>query len=36
VLLEAPGRKPLRAVADSLADFLEGLTPAPPPVRTLT
>lgn len=30
VLLEAPGRKPLRTVADSLAEFLDALSPAPP------
>lgn len=30
VLLEAPGRKPLRVVADSLAAFLAVLDPAPP------
>ena len=30
VLLEAPGRKPLRVVADSLGEFLLTLTPAPP------
>ncbi len=30
VLLEAPGRKPLRVVAESLAEFLATLTPAPP------
>lgn len=30
VLLEAPGRKPLRVVAASLAEFLDTLTPAPP------
>lgn len=30
VLLEAPGRKPLRMVADCLGAFLETLTPAPP------
>ncbi len=30
VLLEAPGRKPLRVVAETLAGFLESLTPAPP------
>ncbi len=30
VLLEAPGRKPLRVVAESLAGFLSHLTPAAP------
>ncbi|MFW6092603.1 MAG: SecY-interacting protein Syd [Pseudomonadota bacterium] len=30
VQLEAPGRKPLRVVASSLGEFLEGLTPEPP------
>ena len=30
VLLEAPGRKPLRVVAPSLGAFLETLAPAPP------
>jgi SecY interacting protein Syd len=30
VMLDAPGRKPLRVVADSLAEFLSSLTPAPP------
>ncbi|MDZ7669202.1 MAG: SecY-interacting protein [Gammaproteobacteria bacterium] len=30
VLLEAPGRKPLRVVAESLGVFLDGLDPAPP------
>ncbi len=30
VLLEAPGRKPLRVVAESLAEFLATLNPAPP------
>jgi len=30
VVLEAPGRKPLRVVADSLAGFIETLVPAPP------
>ena len=30
VLLEAPARKPLEVVADSLAAFLETLSPAPP------
>lgn len=30
VLLERPGHKPLRTVADSLATFIEGLTPASP------
>lgn len=30
VLLEAPGRKPLRVVAESLAGFLDGLRPAAP------
>lgn len=29
VLLEAPGRKPLRVVAPTLADFLDTLEPAP-------
>jgi SecY interacting protein Syd len=31
VLLEQPGRPPLRVVADSLASFLDSLEPAPPP-----
>jgi len=30
VLLEKPGRKPLRTVADDLPSFLDGLVPAPP------
>jgi len=30
VLLEKPGRKPLRTVAEDLASFLDGLVPAPP------
>jgi SecY interacting protein Syd len=30
VVLEAPGRKPLRTVAESLAEFLHTLSPAPP------
>lgn len=30
ILLERPGYKPERTVAGSLADFLSGLTPAPP------
>jgi SecY interacting protein Syd len=30
VLLERPGDKPIRQVADRLADFIEELTPAPP------
>ncbi len=30
VLLERPGYKPIRRVADNLASFLEELTPAPP------
>jgi len=30
VILEEPGRKPLRTVAESLGAFLETLTPAPP------
>lgn len=30
VLLEAPGRKPLRTVAESLAGFIDSLTPASP------
>lgn len=30
VLLEQPGRKPLRVVNDSLAEFIDSLTPAPP------
>lgn len=30
VVLEAPGQKPLRVVADSLAQFLAGLCPASP------
>jgi len=30
VLLERPGYKPVRTVATSLAEFLAGLTPAPP------
>lgn len=30
VLLEAPGRKPLRVVAESLAAFIDSLRPAPP------
>ncbi|MEQ8857112.1 MAG: SecY-interacting protein [Pseudomonadales bacterium] len=34
VVLEAPGRRPLRPVADSLADFLSRLRPAPPPQQT--
>ena len=33
VVLEAPGRKPLRVVADSLAEFLAVLEPAPPAPR---
>lgn len=31
VLLEEPGRRPLRTVADNLEAFLETLVPAPPP-----
>jgi SecY interacting protein Syd len=30
VVLEVPGAKPMRVVADSLAGFLDTLTPAPP------
>lgn len=30
VLLERPGYRPVRTVANSLAEFLSGLTPAPP------
>ncbi len=30
VLLERPGYRPVRTVASSLAEFLSGLTPAPP------
>lgn len=30
VLLEKPGYKPVRSVADSLSDFLSGLTPTSP------
>jgi len=30
IVLEEPGRKPLREVAASLAEFLDGLRPAPP------
>lgn len=30
VVLEAPGQRPLRTVAPTLADFLDGLRPAPP------
>ena len=30
VLLERPGYKPLRTIANSLQEFLQGLTPAPP------
>jgi len=30
VLLERPGRRPIRTIANSLAEFLATLTPAPP------
>lgn len=33
VLLEKPGHKPVRQVADSLADFIVQLVPAPPEVH---